>query len=73
MNTWNDFLGPLLYLDSARLRTVTLGLYVFVGQYVTKYNLMLAASTVTIIPMIILFFFAQRYLIEGINFSGLKG
>jgi multiple sugar transport system permease protein len=73
MGTWNDFLGPLLYLDNTRLRTVTLGLYVFVGQYLTKFNLMLAASTVTIIPMIIMFFFAQRFFIQGITFSGLKG
>jgi multiple sugar transport system permease protein len=73
MGVWNDFLGPLLYLDKIELRTVTLGLYVFVGQYVTKYNLMLAASTVSAIPMIIMFFFAQRFFIEGITFTGLKG
>ncbi|MDR2079924.1 MAG: carbohydrate ABC transporter permease [Treponema sp.] len=73
MGAWNDFLGPLLYLDKTELRTVTLGLYVFIGQYVTKYNYLLAASTVATIPMIIMFFFAQRFFIQGVTFTGLKG
>ncbi|MDR0909717.1 MAG: carbohydrate ABC transporter permease [Spirochaetaceae bacterium] len=73
MSTWNDFLGPLLYLDKPLLKTVSLGLQVFVGQYTSQINLMMAASTVATIPMIIIFFFAQRYFIEGITFTGLKG
>jgi multiple sugar transport system permease protein len=73
MSTWNDFMGPLLYLDRQNLRTVSLGLQVFIGQYRTQLNFMMAAATLAIIPMIIIFFFARRYFIEGITFSGLKG
>jgi multiple sugar transport system permease protein len=73
MSTWNDFLGPLLYLDKPTLKTVSLGLQVFVGQYTSHFNLLMAASTLATIPMIIIFFAAQRYFIEGISFSGLKG
>jgi multiple sugar transport system permease protein len=73
MGTWNDFMGPLLYIDKSHLKTVSLGLQVFMGQYTSRMNYMMAASSLAIIPMIIIFFFAQRYFIEGITFSGLKG
>jgi multiple sugar transport system permease protein len=73
MGVWNDFMGPLLYLEKQYLRTVALGLQVFVGQYRTQTNFLMAASTLAVIPMIVLFFMAQRYFIEGITFSGLKG
>jgi multiple sugar transport system permease protein len=73
MGTWNDFMGPLLYLDRSYLKTMSLGLQVFMGQYSARMNYMMAASSLAIIPMIIIFFFAQRYFIEGITFSGLKG
>jgi multiple sugar transport system permease protein len=73
MGTWNDFMGPLLYIDRSHLKTVSLGLQVFMGQYTSRMNYMMAASSLAIIPMIIIFFFAQRYFIEGITFSGLKG
>jgi multiple sugar transport system permease protein len=73
MNVWNDFMGPLLYLEKQNLRTVALGLQVFVGEYRTQTNFLMAASTLAVIPMIVLFFMAQRYFIEGITFSGLKG
>lgn len=73
MNTWNDFMGPLLYLDNPELKTVSLGLQYFMGQNNSQWNLLLAAATVITIPMIIVYFLAQRYFIEGITFSGLKG
>lgn len=73
MSTWNDFLGPLLYLEDEKLKTVSLGLQTFIGQYTGSWNLLMAASSLAIIPMVIIFFFAQRYFIEGITFSGLKG
>jgi multiple sugar transport system permease protein len=73
MSCWNDFIGPLLYLDKPNLKTVSLGLQIFIGQYAGQINLMMAASSVAILPMIVIFFFAQRYFIEGITFSGLKG
>jgi len=73
MSNWNDFMAPLLYLDKPYLKTITLGLQAFVGQYITQMNYMMAASSLAIVPMIIVYFFAQRYFIEGITFSGLKG
>ncbi len=73
MNTWNDFMGPLLYLDDDNMKTVSLGLQYFLGQHNSQWNLLMAASTCITIPMIIVYFFAQRYFVEGITFSGLKG
>ncbi len=73
MNTWNDFMGPLIYLKDSDKYTVSLGLQQFIGQYTTDWHLMMAAATVVVVPMIIVFFFAQRYFIEGITFTGIKG
>jgi multiple sugar transport system permease protein len=73
MSTWNDFMGPLLYLDKQNIRTVALGLQIFIGQYTSQMNLMMAAAALAVLPMIAIFFAAQRYFIEGITFSGLKG
>ena len=73
MNCWNDFFNPFIYLQSKEKYTLALGLQAFMGQYVSEWNLLLAASLIIIIPMIILFFFAQKHFIEGITFSGLKG
>ena len=73
MGTWNDFMGPLIYLKSQKLYTVSLGLQVFISEYTTDWHYMMAAATVAVVPMIIIFFVAQRYFIQGITFSGLKG
>ena len=66
-------MGPLIYLKDADKRTVSLGLQTFIGQYTSDWNLLMAAATVITIPMIIVFFLAQRYFIEGITFTGIKG
>ena len=73
MNTWNDFIGPMIYLKDPKMSTVSLGLQMFISQYTTEWHLMMAAATVAVVPMIIMFFFAQRYFIEGMTFSGIKG
>ena len=73
MSTWNDFMGPLLYLDKENLKTVSLALQNFMGQHNSEWNLMMALSTVITLPMRVVYFMAQRYFIEGITFSGLKG
>lgn len=73
MNTWNDFIGPMIYLKDPKLSTVSLGLQMFISQYTTEWHLMMAAATVAVTPMIIMFFFAQRYFIEGMTFVGIKG
>jgi multiple sugar transport system permease protein len=73
MHVWNDFMGPLLYLDKDELKTVALGLQAFIGQYDTQWNLLMAAAVMAVVPMVIVFFAAQRYFIEGITFTGVKG
>lgn len=70
---WNDFLNPLIYLNSTSNYTLALGLQTFTTMYGTDYNLMMAASTIVLLPILIIFFFGQRYFIEGVATSGLKG
>ncbi|HSI73793.1 MAG TPA: carbohydrate ABC transporter permease, partial [Fimbriimonas sp.] len=74
MGTWNDFLGPLIYLLDQKTFTLALGLQFFQSQHGgTPWNLLMAASTIVILPIIILFFFTQRLFIQGIAITGLKG
>lgn len=70
---WNDFLGPLLYLNSPEKFTLAIGLQDFQGQRNVAWNQLMAASVVFTIPIIIGFFFAQRTFIEGIKLTGTKG
>jgi multiple sugar transport system permease protein len=70
--TWNDFLAPLMYLDKESLFTVQLGLQYFTGQYTGGWNLLMAASTVIIGPILVMFYFGQRMFIRGIVVGGLK-
>ncbi|MCY4441309.1 MAG: carbohydrate ABC transporter permease [Deltaproteobacteria bacterium] len=69
---WNDFLGPLIYLNDSRRFTLALGLAEFTGIYTSQWHLLMAAATVVIAPVLILFLFAQRYFIEGIALTGIK-
>ncbi len=73
LGTWNDFLGPLIYLGDNLQFPLSLGLYAFRAQRTTEWALLMAASTITTVPLIIVFFFTQRYFLEGIKLSGLKG
>jgi multiple sugar transport system permease protein len=73
MGTWNDFMWPLIYLNDVSKFTLALGLQLFKGQMTMLWGPMMAACTLIIIPMIVLFFSAQRYFIQGITFSGIKG
>jgi multiple sugar transport system permease protein len=74
MFTWNDFLGPLIYLTDQKDFTLALGLQFFQSQHGgTEWHYLMAASTIVAIPIIVLFFFTQRSFIEGISMTGLKG
>lgn len=64
---WNDFLGPLLYVNDENLYTLQLGLQVFKGQMSTQWNYLMAGSLLVLLPVILLFFFFQKYFIQGIN------
>jgi multiple sugar transport system permease protein len=70
---WNDFIGPLLYIRSPDYYTVSIGLAGFRGVMRTRWELLMAASTAMVLPVIVLFFLAQRYFIQGAAISGLKG
>ncbi|MEZ4863314.1 MAG: carbohydrate ABC transporter permease [Caldilineaceae bacterium] len=73
INHWNDFFLPLIYLQSTSKWTMAIGLQGFKDLYSTSWNLMMAASTAMILPLLILFFLAQRYFISGIQMSGIAG
>ena len=72
LNNWNDFFGPIIYLNSKEKFTLALGLLQFRGDYSTKWNLLMAGSTIVAAPCIVIFLIGQRYLIEGISLTGLK-
>jgi ABC-type glycerol-3-phosphate transport system permease component len=72
-NTWNEFLLPLIYLQSQENFTLALGLRLFQGEASTGWHLLMAASLLTMLPVLILFFAAQRYFMQGIVFTGVKG
>jgi multiple sugar transport system permease protein len=74
MGTWNDFMGPMIYLSDQETFTLSLGLQAYQSQHGgTQWNLLMAAATVVILPVIVVFFFAQKMFIQGIATSGLKG
>lgn len=69
---WNDFMGPLIYLDSPSEYPLVLGLSAFRTQHAINWNLIMAAAMVTTVPLLTLFFAAQRYFIEGVVLTGMK-
>lgn len=71
--TWNDFMGPLLYLNSPDKFTVARGLAQFRSVMYTRWDLLMAASTAMTLPIIVVFFAAQRYFVQGVVLSGIKG
>lgn len=73
LDSWNDFLAPLIYLSTPEKFTIALGLASFQGLYSTQWNLLMAASTVMILPALALFFLAQRYFVQGVVLTGMKG
>lgn len=73
MAHWNDFMGPLIYLSDPAKRTLALALWSFQGQYSTDWHLLMAASAVVMLPLLALFFAAQKYFIQGVVISGVKG
>jgi len=70
---WTDFMGPLIYLTREETFTLSIGLWAFRERWFIRYDLMMAAAMIVTIPILLLFFFAQRTFIEGITLTGLKG
>jgi multiple sugar transport system permease protein len=74
MSTWNDFMGPLIYLTDEKDYTLALGLQAFQSQHGgTEWHYLMAASTLVALPIVLLFFFTQKSFIEGISMTGIKG
>ncbi|HEY3080167.1 MAG TPA: carbohydrate ABC transporter permease [Chloroflexota bacterium] len=73
VNHWNDFFGPLIYLTTPEKMTIAVGLQLFRGQWGTDFSLLMAASTAALMPILILFFVAQKTFVQGIALTGMKG
>lgn len=72
-SVWNDYMGPMIYLENDMLKTLQLGLASFKSEYGMEYGLMMAGTVCAIIPIIIVYIFAQKYIIDGIASTGIKG
>ena len=73
VSNWNDYLNPLIFLTSKSLFTIPIGLQTFLGLDLVQYNMLMAGASIAIIPVFIIFLIFQRYFIEGIAVSGVKG
>jgi multiple sugar transport system permease protein len=74
LGAWNDFLGPLIVVKSDEMRTLPLAISALsAGHYVASWPLLMAGASFVVIPVLIVYFFAQRYFVEGIALGGLKG
>ncbi len=73
IGNWNNLLDPLIYLRSTEKFTLALALNLFRGQYLTQYNLLMAVSLIQLLPILIIFFLAQKYFVRGVTMSGMGG
>jgi len=71
--SWNDYLKPLIFLNTDTKFTVPLIISSFRGVYAVQWELLMAASTVAVLPIIVLYLFSQKYFVEGIAMTGIKG
>jgi multiple sugar transport system permease protein len=73
LGSWNDFLGPLIYLQNQKMYTLSIGLQFFRSQHEVEYTLLMAASTLVALPVIIIFLCFQKFFVEGITIGAVKG
>lgn len=73
LNTWNDFINPLIYLSDQKKYTVQIGLRTFIGVFSSQWHLLMAAAVFVILPVLLVFLAGQKYFVEGIATTGLKG
>lgn len=73
VESWNDLFGPLIFINSIELQTLPVALALFRGEFFTQISLLMTAATITTLPVLVVFFFAQKYFIRGITLTGLKG
>lgn len=72
-SVWNDYMGPMIYLDTDKKKTIQLGLATFKRQYDTDYGAIMAGTVVSLIPIVIVYAIAQKYIVEGVANTGIKG
>ncbi len=70
---WNDYMGPLIYFNSTGKKTIQLGIKMFIGQYSAEYGLVMAASVISLIPVLLIFLAGQKFFVQGVASSGIKG
>lgn len=70
---WNDYMGPMIYLDTDTKKTIQLGLATFKRQFDTNYGAIMAGTVVSLIPVVIVYALAQKYIVEGVALTGVKG
>jgi multiple sugar transport system permease protein len=70
---WNDYMGPMIYLDAEHLRTIQIALASFREEYSANYGAILAGTVISIIPIVIVYVCAQKYIVDGIAYAGVKG
>jgi multiple sugar transport system permease protein len=73
VNAWNDFTGPLIYLETVDKMTISVGLAMYQGTYSTNWPHLTAAATLAMLPVLVMFLAAQRYFVQGIVLTGMKG
>lgn len=73
IESWNDLFGPLIFINSTSLQTLPVALALFRGEFFTTVSTLMAASTLTVLPVLLVYLFAQQYIVEGITSSGVKG
>ena len=73
VNTWNDYLGPLIYLRDRDIWTIQIGLQSFVSQYNAEYALIMTGSVLSVVPISLIFLLGQRFFVQGIATAGMKG
>ncbi len=73
MGFWGSYMWPLVVTITEEMRTLPIGLRYFVGQHSTNYTQLMAGSVIALVPVLVLFIFNQRYFVEGIKLSGIKG
>ena len=73
MGSWNNFISPLIFINSDYLKTLPIGLASFQGAYNTEWSLLMAASVIVMLPVLIFYIFNQRFFTKGIQLQGIKG
>jgi ABC-type glycerol-3-phosphate transport system permease component len=73
IGNWNNFLPQLIYLHDLSQVTLAVGLNMYLGQYTTQFHLLMSNSVISLLPILILFFLAQRIFVRGITFTGIRG